>query len=211
MNKNTNIVFNSYYDVGYEGYIINMDTSTINKIRIGEVRINNVSKSEEYGFELIEDTIFGFINGKYSYKPFNTTYNGSYKTCRISANEVFENIMDVKLALRNYIEERARINPNKKLNITKRLLNRPYYETTINATYNIGDIVFIEDIFGSEILTATVYDYLLIKQKSDIKLKYVLKKSNNSMDSYSEEQIFISKDKIFNKRAEKYFNKFIIK
>ena len=209
MNKN-NIAFNSCYDIGYVGYIINEDTHTINKIRIGEVRVCKLSNSEEYGFELIEDTKFGFIDSKYSYKPFDSLYSGSYTTCSLNTNDIFDSVSDIKFAIRNYVEEISRTNRNKKLGIINPLLNVSCHETIINAIYNINDHVFVEGIFGDEIIDAVVVDYMLIKQKSDIKLMYMLHRSDGKIDYYNESQVFASKDIIFNERATKYFNKFKI-
>lgn len=203
-------IFNSHYDIGHEGYIVNIDTFKINKIRIGEIRVCNITYSEEYGYELLKDTKYGFIEGKYSYKPFDSLYSGSYSTHHIKANDIFDSLVDVKLAIRNYVEERARLNIHKKLDIINPILKTTCCETTIPVNLSIGDTIFVEDSFGSEIISATISDYMLIKQKCTTKLIYVLYKSNGTIGYYEEDKIFLSKDKIFNKRANEYFNKFII-
>ena len=202
--------FNSCYDIGYEGYIVDTDKLTINKIRIGEVRVCKLSNSEEYGYELLEDTHFGFIDNKYSYKPFDSLYSGSYRTCLLNANDIFESVVDIKIAIRNYVEERSRTSAHRKVDIINPLLNVSKYETNMSPSHKIGDNVFVEDIFGSEIISATVSDYMLIKQESNTKLMYVLRKSNGDNGCYGEDGVFASKDRIFNKRATEYFNKFKI-
>lgn len=209
MNKN-NITFNSCYDIGRKGYIVDTDKLTINKIRIGEVRVCKLSNSEEYGYELLEDTKFGFIDNKYSYKPFDSSYSGSYCMSYLNANDIFESILDIQIAIRNYVEERSRTSSHRKVDIINPLLNTLCYETNMIPSHKIGDNVFVEDIFGSEIISATVSDYMLIKQKSNTKLMYVLRTSNGNTGHYSEDQVFASKDRIFNKRATEYFNKFKI-
>lgn len=210
MNKNETETFNSYYDIGDEGYIVNTNTFTINKIRIGEVRVCKLSNLEEYGYELLEDTDYGFINDKYSYKPFDSKYDGSYKTCSLNANDIFKSIDDIKLAIRNYVEERARLNIHKKLDVVNPMLNAAQHETSINVNYNIGDTVYMEDTFGPEIITGTISDYMLVKQQSENRLLYVARKSNGNICYCDENEIYTSKDQIFNKRATAYFNKFKI-
>lgn len=165
--------FNHTFNLGEQKFICFEDDKAIIAVQLGKIEINNKGQ-ELYGFKIINATKFGYIDGVYSYKPFNSTYEGSYYVCMAKVSDIFDSLEEIKDCMLENIS-RFYKNEIKKIELSNLKVRDKQYYINKDTDFNLGDKIYYYDIWTNELKEGIIEGITLLKEIGKESILYDVK------------------------------------